>query len=367
MPITIREPTWDEKGKLRAFYGTAYRPNHPLTSERFVIWLLHDNPCFEGKNFSCKIAVDGSAIVGHYAYIPVGVWVAGKVIRGQWGANLFVNPAYRRQGIASRLIDAFAQDTDIALDIGASPVVKGIMQERGWVHFGTLLRYVGVVDAAGAKILASDPEAVSQCMIERGSSRPDTSLKVERADRFSDDSAVFWNEYRQGVLYAAERSPAYLNWRYVSHPAFRYDLFQIRDKQRVKGIGVVRIESVKGTESSLIVARIVEFLAFPEYQEPFLGHIVGYARDQGAALIDFFCSSRRYGTAYEKFGFRSSPIADKFARLFSPLVHSKGPIGLSGISVSKDVDSNIFSWQEQWYATTGDGDQDRPNTDAGQL
>ncbi|MEK7541933.1 MAG: GNAT family N-acetyltransferase [Patescibacteria group bacterium] len=365
MSIIITEPTWEQKDALRAFYERVYRLDHPLTNDAFLEWFLRDTPYHDGQGLSCKIACDGDAIVGNYNYIPVRIWAGEEVIRGRWAANLVVDPAYRKQGIASRLIEALASETDVAVDIGASAIAEGILQKRGWTHLGILRRYVGVLDPTGASLLAEDHSLAGRCVLREERSRETPTPAVETVERFSDDVDAFWRTYRRGIRYAVERDQQFLRWRYCAHPFFRYTLFQIKDGGgRLAGISVVRMEEVKGLERPQTVCRIVEFLAFPEYREPLLRHAVRYAREQRAVLIDFFCASRAYATAFEQFGFQTASVANQFARCFNPILFAKYTISFNGKRINEDIDPAIFSSQEDWYVTTGDGDQDRPNTNS---
>ena len=119
--IEIREPRLEEKERLQDFYRKIYRPDYPFLDDRFLLWWFNQNPLFERKdNFSCKIALDGDAIIGHFGFLPVAVWAEGGVYSGAWTGNFVVDQAYRGQGIGRKLARAIMSEFDVTLDIGAN-------------------------------------------------------------------------------------------------------------------------------------------------------------------------------------------------------------------------------------------------------
>ncbi len=361
--IDIIEPALNQADLLKEFYRNAYgRDDYPLLDNRFLHWWLHENPFYKGKGFSCKAAYDTEKkkIVGHFAYVPVMVWTHGKNYSGAWTGNQFVREEYRGQGIARKLVESIMREHEIVLDVGANALAEAVLAKRGWRHFGPLCRFVGVLDPARAEKLAGDQAVLEESRIKIPDEAGDSSVAVREVKGFSETHDAFWSEFRKNIPSATDRSSEYLNWRYRDHPVFHYRILEARRGATGIGFAVWRKEEAAG--EWLAVLRLVDFLADSDAELPLLKTICEIATQEKAVLIDFFCASKRYGNACKKFGFSEPPVAEEIARLFSPIIPKSGPISFNGRDCKNQFDSDRFFDQEQWYVTTGDGDQDRPNS-----
>ncbi len=303
--------------------------------------------------------MDGQKIAGHYGYTPVGLWMQDAVHRAFWAGNLVVDEAYRRQGIGGQLIRALADEGEVGLDLGASPIAEPMLVKEGWTHMGALHRWVGVLDAVRAVPFAENPDVLKSCIVT-GDFRSTPVSDIREVKEFDSDTDVFWNEYRRTIAYATDRNARYLNWRYAHHPVFSYSMCEAMADGKVQGFAVARLEKARGAGEGLVVMRIVELVSFPQYEMLLLQHLIMRAHEQGAVIMDFFCSSLRFGRVFEDRGFGGDAVSGRIARLFSPVVLSKWPISFNVIATNTAAGSELSS-QEEWYATTGDGDQDRPN------
>lgn len=360
MAIHITDAKVEQEQDILAFYRWVYRQDHPLANEKFLHWWLRDNPYFTKKGFSAKLAMDGQKIAGHYGYTPVGLWMQGAVHRAFWAGNLVVDEAYRRQGIGGQLIAALRDEGEIGLDLGASPIAEPMLVKEGWWHLGALHRWVGVLDASRARGIAADQSAIGACVLPRLMQNTDEKYEIRPIERFNSEHDVFWEIRRKTIACATNREAAYLNWRYADHPVFKYKMYEICKGNDIQGYAIMREEQAQGIEQEITVMRVVDMLAHPGYEEPLLRHLMRKAQDSGAVLMDFFCASARYGAVLEKYGFKREPWSGRIARLFSPVVLSKWPISFNVIATNTAAGSELPS-QEEWYVTTGDGDQDRPN------
>src|SRR3989344_4979186 len=360
--IEIREPKLEEKDKLQDFYRRIYRPDYPFLNDRFLLWWLNQNPLFmRKKNFSCKIAIEGNNIIGHFGFSPVAVWAEGKVLSGAWTGNFVINPLYRGRGIGRVLTEAVMSEFDLTLDVGANELAEKILSHLGWHNFGGLHRYVGILDSEQAKFLTDNPKVLESGRIGGQSHVGQAGIAVEGISEFSQEADGFWDEYKKQITYATERTCAYLNWRYRDHPVFNYKMFQATSAGKVTGFAVMRFEEARGISEKVKVARITEFLAFPDVAPSLLSHLIELCRKNNAALVDFFCSSDNFAEPFRAFGFLTSPASENIARLLQPVELMSSVISFNGADCRKKLDNKLFSDQEGWYVTTGDGDQDRPN------
>jgi hypothetical protein len=220
----------------------------------------------------------------------------------------------------------------------------------GWIDFGDLPRWVRVLDREAAGRLT---EAGTIDWPEPASAGVGDG--VERIDRFDDDATALWDRIYGGGA-GTRRSAAFLNWRYTSHPTFQYRLFERRQGGTLRGLAVYRIEQVQDLAR---VGRITELVSDPDHIGSLLDGVADDARDNDVAMLDLFCSSPGLGAAMTANGFQAgdTPAARALPMLFQPIDRSRSGI-LFMAHVRKCVDTSSL---EEWYVTSADGDQDRPN------
>ena len=364
--IKIEAPTLEDKKRLQEFYARIYRPDHVLMNDRFLNWWLHDNPYWKGDGYSCNIAVDGEKIIGHFAHAPCDIWAKGTIYKGAWTGNFIVDESYRGRGLGTMLINAVMNQYQTTMDIGANTLAEGILQKKGWVHFGNLHRYVGIFDQDAARPLALDMSVLSHLVIKQLKKGAPEIFEIKE---FSQKYDEFWNVYKKDITASTDKTAKFLNWRYAKHPIFKYRMFEIRENgtENILGIMIFRIDEIKDNKlSDKYAIRIVEFAALPGAGEHLLYYLIYLVKEkrirEEILLIDFFNSSKKYGKVFESFGFSDLPYSNQIARLFSPVVLSRREISFNGANCRGELPNELFEDQELWYVTSGDGDQDRPNS-----
>jgi hypothetical protein len=175
----------------------------------------------------------------------------------------------------------------------------------------------------------------------------------------------YWQEQLAGTLVGTRRDAAYLRWRYVEHPRFRYELRLARrhTDESLLGIAVFRVEQVRNRSERVL--RVLEFLALPEAEGTLAETIVQAGREQGVAFADFYCSSPRAARGLEGLGFRLT-LAEAgepaFPSRLQPLEGDHSGI-TALVRVQPGQRSNLTRLIDdgRLYITKSDTDQDRPN------
>jgi hypothetical protein len=163
-----------------------------------------------------------------------------------------------------------------------------------------------------------------------------------------------WGETGAGT----RRSVDFLKWRYLDHPRFQYRVLRFRSAaSRLEGLAVFRIETVR--DLPVTICRIVELVTDLPLAGPVIRAVIREARASGAALLDFACSSRKLEPALMTEGFLPADIEPgrQIPLLFQPLDHRRA--GIRFMAHLRKVPQ--VAGAAEWYATRGDGDQDRPN------
>jgi hypothetical protein len=177
---------------------------------------------------------------------------------------------------------------------------------------------------------------------------------VEQVDRFGESASALWDRLSVNAV-GTQRSSAFLNWRYASHPVFTYRMLEHRLDGAVAALGVYRLE--QAGSSGVGVARVVELIAETTLA-PLVRALLADARANGAALVDFFGADSQTSTVLRRSGFirDDEPFVAQLPILLQPIDRRRTAIPfmayLPTVGEPHDLD---------WYVTKGDGDQDRPN------
>jgi hypothetical protein len=120
---------------------------------------------------------------------------------------------------------------------------------------------------------------------------------------------------------------------------------------------VYRIEQVLNLP--VRVGRIVEWLGEETAAPALMAAVLDDARTEGAALVDFFCASARHSGTLERCGFLSDarPEVTRYPVVFQPVDRRRTATRFMVHLKDRTAASTPF----EWYVTSGDGDQDRPN------
>lgn len=358
MKITFTDCRPADVERLESFFTAMYPPGYALTmNERLFEWQFLDTPAAgqekDAARYHFKLALRGDAIIGCLGYVPVVFALGGRRLRGAWTANWMVDPEFRRMGIGPLLLRELMRSVEVTAAVGLAADARSILPRMGWTDFGSLTRYVAVLDRAAAASLTAGGELEGATAAD-GSRR--VRHNVEAVAEFDDSADVLWQELACGRA-ATERSSQFLNWRYAQHPVFRYRLLTARADRRLSGLAVYRIEQVRDRDTR--VARIVELLGDADAIEALADTVLAEMLAEGIAFADFFCAGHGLTPVLDRVGLVTGPgtPADQLPMLLQPLDHRRATIPFMAYLGQSDAAATIHDW----YVTKGDGDQDRPN------
>ncbi len=89
------------------------------------------NKFYRRHNSPMKALKGGRLWVARDAEIVAGLCLT-PVVGGQWLTGVFVDPAYRGQGLAARLIDAAVADAEGTVWLLCHPDLEGLYQRMGF-------------------------------------------------------------------------------------------------------------------------------------------------------------------------------------------------------------------------------------------
>jgi hypothetical protein len=340
--------------QMQAFLAARYRPDLALCNRAFFEWF------FRGGTGSADVASawDGDRLVGTMGYVanPVFWGRLDAPLSGAWLVNWAVDPAYRH-GTGIALMREMQQRFMVLLGIGAGAENERIVARLGWAIVPYIQRYVAVFDPKQTSVLAlpgaegTIPAAFDQSLAAAG-------VREWRPE----DPEPLWEQY-PALAHGTVRSPAYLRWRYLEHPVFAFTLLAAGDEQ-TPAVAAYRIERAAG--SGVRAGRILEFFHPEDSRGTAAGIRLARAlaarlAAEGCAFADFVCSTRTYGETLVAAGW--SPEDPK--RMCLPM--RLQPV--ERVPFRYNLEYGVPRALERpesgsVYCTRGDGDADRPASDA---
>lgn len=345
MSVQFLDGAADDAARLRSFFGDMYHADYVLSrSEPFLRWQFAAVPSTARNGLDVKLATVDGAIAGCVGYIPVALDVAGTTLRAAWAANWMVDDRYRRLGLGPLLMRELSREFDVTLALGGNRDAHALLPRMGWTDFGDLPRYVGVLDARRAGELGN-VDGMPIASVNDGG--------AVRVGEVPAEATALWDRVRTGTA-GTRRSAEYLTWRYLAHPLFEYRVFALSRQRRLAGLGIYRLETAR--DYPITVGRIVEILALPGDVLPLVQSLARDAAGAGAAIIDFFCPLPRLAPELEQAGL-TARMSSRFPMLFQPIDRTR-----TGVLFMADLrKAPPAARLAEWYVTTSDGDQDRPN------
>ncbi len=229
--LNVRAYTSSDKESCLALLRRGHDPS--FSAARFN-W-LHEE-CPGGRSLGV-VCCDGERVIGFYAAIPKRVIANDRVVTGARDIDPVVDPGYRGRGIFGRLLD-YALETFIGIDYFfnfANDASRPGFLSRGWRVAGLLQ---DAVCQLGCRRLVG-PDSLLYLVTAARAPSP------RRSDVLRTDPATLLQKHDfhpappAGRIWV-ERSPEYLEWRYVHSPLQRYECWALLDGSHVKRALIVR-------------------------------------------------------------------------------------------------------------------------------
>lgn len=219
-----------------------------------------------------SIIEDGGAILSSCTAFPVELAAGDRRVRGWHVCDAVSAPEARGRGLFTRVLTALRDDTDedewlFAFPNGQS---RPAFERQGFIAVEHVPLWVRPI-------------------VGRGGSLADSAKPIDafgpRHDALSDRLAA-----ERGLT--ASRSAAYLTWRYLEHPFFDYQCFELRRDDRVDGILVLNRMEAAGRTSLWVM----ELLAVDRAGERELARAArAVASAQGCDVVLSMASARLPG------------------------------------------------------------------------
>ncbi len=344
---------------LKRFIRRQFHPRYVLLNDSFFRWQYRANPANSSRDYTMKILRYKGEVLGYGGVVPTVMKVDDhKLVAGVF-ANLLVDPKVRTFGLGTLLIKKISQTCPLCYVSGYSAALRAAcLKIPGWREMGHLRRLVGVLNEKKLQILAETGTPFDRVTTPSHSDNHLTSVSS-----FGEEISSLWQVTRDRYGITAVRSPAYLNWRYTNHPLFDYDLYEYVAGREVLGYVVVRIDRFSYRDQRFSFARIIDLNCQERIDFDLASALTTVLQRKRVDAIDFFFSGTVYLPTFRRLGYveATQPPYDAIPWLLNPVDRRRRSINWMVYDRGSAADQRLFSNQDTWYLTKGDGDQDRPN------
>lgn len=192
---------------------------------------------------------DRGKLIAFRAMFAQPWWIGGQSTVMAFAAHTCIEPAYRGDGLGSRMIASSRDAAQLTGSTSAGNITQKIYRKQGFVAVGgesndffrTRASYVGSMQSrlggvlgkvAGAAFDAWSTEAERRL----GGSR---DFRLEAVTSCTAEFDELWAQAKTGYVSCLERSSRYLNWRLFELPTHPLSLMALRDGLgRLRGYGI---------------------------------------------------------------------------------------------------------------------------------
>jgi hypothetical protein len=288
--------------------------------------------------------------------------------------NWWVRADKRRGGAGLRLINEvqFHPLNQACISGINTDVSENIYQRLRWVVVPNIPRLILVLDPDAAASVIASGASTTNVLVKHAwdryravSMRGQSRLQVRELTSFEglhdlSWDQVYWKRFAPSYMGPAKET-AYLSWRYQRIPLFDYRLLLATDGKEVAGLLVFRVEKIKDNQAQ--VFRLVDFVADDASASVLLHALIDTAVNDGAILVDFFCTNDAVRAMAERCGFVDASSDGGGAYWFPYLFQ---PVDLTRLRMNcawwiRNMDLQGPDARNDFVLMKGDYEFDRPN------
>ena len=377
MTVEIRLATVNEYPQVAAFIDLHWKKDHIYTRSKPLFDWTFRSPEWPEPAYSVSIALNEGRLIGMLGTIPFRLNVRGNSVKACWLVNWLVVPEARKGRTGLALLNLFASERGYGtISFGINDTIARLYAALRWQNMPPMPRMEWInparSDAAESLLSMANPEATEEDIrgyIFRHAKAPHAppASRVSALDAVGANAwdAGGWSNWSRKSIGCA-RDFAYLSWRYLRHPIYRYEIRVIEEGARL-GLIAWRLEITRRAaadgmlEAYLPVARIVEFLPVSARNaQELISTSLTEATAAGAVAADFYCYHAELGQVLQQMGFAVSAESSETVCLpnFTQPI-AQGRAIRSAIKIP--AVSGLEAVDPAWYWTRSDSDQDRPN------
>lgn len=289
----------------------------------FWQWRFTENPL---NKIMIRLMWDNQKLVGHYAVSPVLLSINNKLVLTGLSMTTMTHPEYNGKGIFTSLAEELYQSEYTQNDLQA---VWGFPNNNSHAGFIKNLQWVNL------PVIPTFSLALNK--LKRYLPK---SKEIRKIELFTGEHEEAYTLITNPYRIKAQKTVAYLNWRYFNNPLFSYAVFEIKHEGSLF-FAVAKLYATSNKEKEI---DIVEFIV-PDNKEiihDLLQHLLVYYQEHNIVKINTWLplNDSRHLTL-EKIGFQNDlPITYMGVRAFN--LQLSGELGKCDNWCFSMGDSDVF-------------------------
>ena len=317
----------------------------------FFDWQFRYYPGGNGVNRSLVIINrKTNDIGGFFGITPRRFTLNGNIIRGAEITTWMVSEELRGMSFASDMLNHLINSYDFICAVGGmSDAALDVYKRNGFKHIRWLPRFYKIYNLEHTQAISNITNLGFKLL-----SKLNIGVKtIPDVEEFNSTSN-YKNFYEN--LNCFSRSFADIEWRYINHPYFKYQIFVVNPNGEKEVFLILRVEE----HESICLCHVIDFYGYEEGFMDALDFIDYYCVNNGMDFADFYCLSSRITKYFWCNGWLS--VLDDFQvtvpHLFNP-IELKNPPTACVIMYSAQYLTQLCDIN-RLYITKGDGDLDKP-------
>ncbi|MDP3936633.1 MAG: GNAT family N-acetyltransferase [Deltaproteobacteria bacterium] len=345
-------PESEDWRRQRALFDRVLGPEIGALRDRALRWVTLGNPVDldEPRRY---VVDDGGTIVASLGRMPVRFSVRGEPMLMRYSHDLLVDPAYRGQKLAQRLVSEVAERSDSPVGgLWMNAPSYAIHLRCGWRGMPPARSQMRVLDAAAflgrrmapglARLAAAPARGLLAIASPDAWGSGPAGYEVSEEGEPGVDADALWSEVAPRLGVAAVRDAAYLRWRFVEAPHAQYTLLQVRREGALRGHAALRLPLPEAPDSSAVIVDLLACPSEPRAITALARAALALARARGATSLMAFTTLPPFRRALARLGFLRAPRPQTF--VLSNLENSTHARAIADAS--------------SWYLTFTDSDGD---------
>jgi len=287
---------------------------------RSLAWLCRENA--SGK------------IVGHFGITQVWLKYKDGYCPAAWGKDLIVLPEFRNLGIGPFLVASVLKEVE---DKASIFLIAGVRD-----HVYTMYKKFGFADMGYISLYVRPNILFMRLLFHRPGKNE--KVLIEKIARFDGSFDKLWETVSVPFGLIVRRDSAYLNWRFVDQPYWKYEIFKALRKESRKPAGYIVLR--EGKSRGLRTGVISDIFASENDQDTTAALIdfavSSYAKRRDIAFIRCDILNKGVGRVLRRRGFIKMPPRERF--MFT--------------NVKQGLDESFFRDRDNWFLDYSDSDLD---------
>lgn len=342
---------------VREFYASNWNRVIPLSDKQFYEWQFLGPPGTDGQDNCCIAVDDDGSIMGVMGLHERPFIYAGSPISGAELTTWIVRSDIQKRGVGPQMLQYLQTKYEFLLGLGITPAAVAVYLRHGFRFFNPIPRFMRVLNWERVEPFAQIDERAKkfdrywkQKLTERPAYR-DCGLDADLVDAvgasFSSTANMFLRNYE------------FLRWRYIDHPAFKYETTVIQSPV-ADSKGAVVAFRIQDPTPNLRVAHVTDLYGDDRSMRSALSFLDDEFRARNVDFVDFYSTNGKHqGLLLTNDWFSlGSDNCFTFPHLFNP-IELRSPASTSMVVWTRHDQAVLFNISNSYFSKQ-DSDFDRP-------